>query len=215
MATIRNYATPAQLSAINGLNLSVLTEALIGHAEQLIDSYCSTFGVGNFQPSLNTYTFETNEATYAGSILTLLNGNYSTDFFKFGVITVLEGANAGAELPVLSSTSNILTFDNTLVTGSYACKISQIGKFPMLKDVTRLTNKTYKIIPSEVVEALAWQCKYVSENQEMFSTPTVQSENIGSSYSYNLGSGASQSSIQSYIDPTAKQLLRPYTYSAI
>lgn len=201
MASLRQYVTNTQITQITDLVTGDITDKLINRAESMIDSYIADFyegGLAKFNNSI--FVFTSTQGTFTSTTLTLTTTSYSTNYFQYNVIEILEGSNKGLIIPVESSAGGVLTFTSVAgLTGQIACKTYQLGKFPMAKDCS-----TYKAIPRIVIEAVAYQVEFLVKNGKKTNKQTKKSESIGDNYSYTLGD---TDTISNRISPIAMDLL--------
>lgn len=204
MASLRQYATPSEISEILNGQISVddINNDLLNEAESLIDSYVGNFLTGNLR-KVNQINIIFDNVTFTNTTATLpVTNNY-----QFCVIRILGGSFAGRVLPILSQSGAVLSFDNIDgLTGVLPAQIEQIGKFPISRD----THNGVAWIPFEIKQAVAYQLKYVIDSPSLFESGFMKSESIGSSYSYTKGSGPDNSDIRQYMAPRALQLLKGY-----
>ena len=206
--SLRKYLTTSEFTEITG-NTDGVDERLIVQCESLIDQACADFLGSYLEKSVNYEILE--EASTVTSTTATITNSYNTDYFKYCIVEILNGAKTGQKSSITASSSNSVTFDSiTSLTGVVALKIYQLGKFPMLKDRTVGSNIYYKSIPQEIKEAVAWQCYYVLKNPKILDKQQMQSENIGGSYSYTKGSTQDRSSVIQLLSPQTIQLLSPY-----
>ena len=205
MASRRGYITTDELNTAYGITA---TDAEINRAEELIDSY-----VGFQDKALST---ELTGMATAGAAATLtLPANYvnayDNNYLAGKEIEILSGTGAGQRRTIASSTrAGVLTVSPDWTTQPDATslfRISQLGKFPRIKDrfYHSLTQPAYyyHTIPEPVRAAVAAQVEYMQNtdtNEEL-----MESEHIDD-YSYTRA----DTSTERLISPKAKALLRGY-----
>jgi len=211
MTPLRQYTSPIVISQICELAEGDISDKLINQAESMVDQYIADFYEGSFSKCNSQIKFlESASTSFGANTLTITpNPNHSANYFTYTVIELLEGSMKGLLIPVLSSTSNVLTFQTvTGLTGAIACQVYQLGKFPMYN------SNTFKSIPREVIEAVAYQAEYLYKNSKKMNAKTKKSESIGENYSYTLEDGVVDN-IANRMSPLAKDLLTKYTYQGI
>lgn len=210
MPSLRQYATKEVIAQIADIDVANITDKLINRAEAMIDGYVADFYQGGLSKfSKNILEFQSSDTSFDATSLTLSGNGYSTNYFQYQVIELLEGSNKGLIIPVTQSLGGILEFESISgLTGQIACKIYQLGKFPMIKDC-----QTFKAIPREIVEAVAYQVEFLFNNKKKTNKRTKKSESIGENYSYTNEDGA-KDDYANRISPVAKDILQSSGYTA-
>jgi hypothetical protein len=205
MPSLRQYTSSSAVAQITGISSTNVTDAILNRAELMIDMYVADFYQGPlskfFKASLE---FLPSQTSWTTTTVTLSpNGGYSNNYFAYTVIELLDGSNKGLIIPVISSNNNVLTFEAVPgLSGLIACRVYQLGKFPMVKDV-----QTYKSIPSQIAHAVAYQCEFLhKQGTKTNSGKTKKQESIGENYSYTDGDLASDV-IGNRIAPLARDIL--------
>lgn len=213
MATLRGYLTQDEYESITGIN-TTLIDSQISEAESIIDNACADFLGSLLQKSIvETEVFENITTT---TTTATLKHNHNKNYWKFATVQILNGNKEGYQSRVLSSDGNTITFNEiTSLSGATAIKLYQLGKFPMLKDTEHINSTIYKFIPEEIKVATAWQILYLIENPSLLHSPVLQSESIGTSYSYSLGNIQDRQSIYNILSPRVIQLIKPYMIQTI
>jgi hypothetical protein len=185
MATLRQYVTEDEVQEITG---RIVHESSIAIAEADIDSATAIFYHSYLQPFLFENILDT--VTVSGSTVTLPR-SYPSYYFTHCCVQFID-SNEKQKYPVRSSENNTITlWDTLLLTGSQRVRITQAGKYPMLKDwVLGENNLGYKEVTQAIKEATAWQSAYIQtqidDDVDLNETP-VKSESIGTNYSYTSG----------------------------
>jgi len=211
MPSLRQYTTAAAISQIVAIDPADASNQIIDLAESMIDAYVSDFYEGNFSKSYKgSLRLEPSQVNFTATTLTINSGGSNTvDYFSYTVIELLSGANKGLLIPVISSVNNVLTFESvTGLTGQIACRIYQLGKFPMSSYFI-----TYKSIPREVVEAVAYQVQFLLEQGQRIYQTAKKSESIGENYSYT-NEDSSGDTLLRRIAPLARDILEAAGYTA-
>lgn len=211
----RQYTNIAKINGFIGQEYTV-TDQLIDQAESLVDSivYNEAFPPLSKHYNITVYGEETFTTDGANSTVTISTGTYPTDYFRYCVVELLSD---GAILPVVASVNSTLTVEGS-VNGSQEFKVYQLGKFPRYMDTqTHNSVKTYKSIPADVQEAVAWQVKFIidegNKKDGVFDGEGIIRETIGENYSYEKGNTAGDTSSQStlrLLAPRVKTLLKRY-----
>jgi hypothetical protein len=205
MPSLRQYTSAVAVAQLTGLSVGDITDNLLNKAEIMIDAYCADFYEGplsKFYKNVVEY-FPANTSWTTTSVTLLPNNGASDNYYNFTVIELLDGSNKGLIIPVTSSNGNVLSFTAVPgLSGLIACRVYQLGKFPMLKDV-----QTYKSIPSQLAQAVAFQCEFLLKNaKKINSGKSKKSEYIGENYSYT-DNDLSSDTIGNRIAPMARDLL--------
>lgn len=211
MPSLRQYTNKSVIAQIADIDEANISDSLLNRAEMMIDSYIADFYEGSFSKIFKGEVWlETSNATFTDTTLTITpNSGNSDNYWTYTVIELLSGSQKGLIIPVISSTGNVLTFDSvTGLTGQVACRIYQLGKFPMYKDCS-----TYKSIPREVIEAVAYQVEFMLNEGKKLNKPSKKSESIGENYSYTNEDSA-MDTIENRMSPIAKDILRNAGYTA-
>lgn len=205
MPTLRQYTSSSAVAQITGMDISKITDALLNRAELMIDMYVADFYQGPlskfFKPVME---FQPAQTSWTTTSVTLSpNSGYSDNYFTYTVLELLNGNDKGLIIPVISSNNNVLTFESVPgLSGLIACRVYQLGKFPMVKDV-----QTYKTIPSQISQAVAYQCEFLyKQGSKTNAGVGVISESIGENYSYTAGD-LSTDTIGNRIAPLARDIL--------
>lgn len=197
MSTLRQYINPTIIEQITGVTIT--DERLIAVAESQIDSYAQeklNFLYFQDHKSVNIETeYSSAAVSLTATTMTITGNSYPVNQFQFGIIELLADAGTvkkGTKLAVIQSNNNVLTFDSVPALNGLTApvKIYQLGLFPRIKD-TRNYGKT---IPTQITEAVAWQSAHlfglgatVNDSVKASNSKSkVESESIGSSYSYTL-----------------------------
>lgn len=211
MASLRQYTNETVIAQIADILSTDISDKLINRAESMIDSYCGDFYEGSFVRAFNQSTsIEAANTTFTDTTLTVSpNPGNSDNYYTYTVIELMEGNKKGLIIPVLSSNNNQLSFATVAgLSGQIACRIYQLGKFPMYKD-------TYprKSIPREIIEAVAYQVDFLFKNAKKINQNSKKSESIGENYSYT-NEDLSADTLAKRIAPMARDILDNAGYSA-
>ena len=208
--SIRQYANKIQIkNFLPSVKDSDLTDATINQAEAMIDQIIAEFGVGNYLSK--AFTSEIVETVAFTNDTAQIPGGYSNGYFTFCNLEILTGNKKGLIIPITGSINNILSFDTIDgLVGNFDTKISQIGKFPMVRD--QINN--YKVMPNYVTEALAYQVDFLIKNKSKANSKLKKSESIGSSYSYTLGD-KSDNDYSNRIAPLALEILKSFLTQSV
>ena len=190
--SVRQYVTQAFVESVTGV--AGIDAKIIESAEVDIDMYYSSkkdvYNTNYFQWLVEPVEFPSSQLVFTESTITIINQSYSTNFWQYTVVEILEEASRGTRLAVTSSNNNVLNFEARAELAEYigAVKIYQVGCFPRQIDYG---SSGCKSIPYAVLEAVAWQATHLSQLGADAVTATtgnakgkLKSESIGSTYSY-------------------------------
>jgi len=204
MPSLRQYTNKTVIAQIADILEADISDKLLNRAESMIDSYIADFYEGSFRKALGqTISLEATCTYFTDTTLTITpNPGNSDNYYTYTVIELMDGDKKGLLIPVSSSNNNELAFDSVAgLTGQIACRVYQLGKFPMDKD-------TYprKSIPREIIEAVAYQVEFLFKKGKKINQNSKKSESIGENYSYD-NEDISADTLAQRIAPMARDIL--------
>lgn len=213
--TRRGYLSQSELEQFANISITDGNEAddVISQAEELIDVYV---GPQNKAIKLDFKGRAESATTNTITVQSDQQNVYQIDYLKLCEIEILGGTGAGQRRKITGQTlAGVITVDSnwdTIPDNTSFYKISQLGKFPRIKDVHYYSDSTpnqyYKSIPEEIKRAVAAQVQYIIDmGEKFFSTDKSdkESERIAD-YSYTNAKGTG--GMSKMISPKARILLK-------
>lgn len=178
MTTLRNYAKKEYIAAVTGVNVNSITDSIISQAESDIDLCLADFWQGSLSKKVkDTIQLTTGNYTYSTGSLISNSPLITSKPINYFVGQVVENVTTGICYPVVAS-NNALVLEAGVSALSGTILIYQYGKAPFLSHPM-----------NELREAVAYQVAAILDNFESEERDDLESESIGTNYSYKRKEG--------------------------